>query len=297
VYFCYAAADASVRGAWITAALTIRGEITTLFDMAHFIGIKQPNGQISPVLDFDNNKPVKLSLMPAREGQDKVLIPFFYVDTEHSEYTIPLGSYTINYKKKPSLKQDKLALHLSITDKGKLKVILAAPGGKAKTFDVFKHLKKKQRSQKVKPAPKPTKQPQDELSPDEMSPEGLPLDQDLGADDLGAGLDDIGLGAPGAGASDSMAAGAGGMVPGDMPAGAEGMAAAGGAGAEGMAAAGASGGGKISAAAKAPAKGRIGGFKLVLIIIYGIILAALVFFLLTQTVPELSLERLFGIRL
>jgi hypothetical protein len=53
----------------------------------------------------------------------------------------------------------------------------------------------------------------------------------------------------------------------------------------------------MSAAAKAPAKGRIGGFKLVLIIIYGIILAALVFFLLTQTVPELSLERLFGIRL
>jgi hypothetical protein len=207
--------------------------------MAHFIGIKQPNGQIGPVMDFEHSKPVKLSLMPAREGQDKVLIPFYYVDTEHSEYTIPLGSYTINYKKKPSLKQDKLALHLSITDKGKLKVILAAPGGKAKTFDVFKHLKKKQRSQKVKPAPKPAEQPQDELSSD-----GLPPDQGMAANGMGAGLDDIGLGAPGgmpagAGTSDSMAAGdmpagagaSDSMAAGDMPAGAGGMAAAGGAGA------------------------------------------------------------------
>jgi hypothetical protein len=212
--------------------------------MAHFIGIKQPNGQISPVMDFENTKPVKLSLMPAREGQDKVLIPFYYVDTEHSEYTIPLGSYTVNYKKKPSLKQDSLALHLTITNKGKLKVILAAPGGKAKIFHVFKHLKKKQRSQKVKPSPKPAQQPGEGLSP-----EGFPS-----AGGQAAGVDGMAAGAP-----------------------------------NGMAAA--------AAAAGTPAGGRIGGFKLVLIIVYALILSALVFFLLTQTFDALSLEKLFGISL
>jgi hypothetical protein len=117
--------------------------------MAHFIGIKQPDGQIQPLLDFESTTPVKITLTPVRDEQDKVFIPFFYVDSENQEYKIQLGSFTIYYKKKPIQKQDSLVLRVSINQRGKLRVEMIRPQHKVKTFNVFKHLKKKQKSKRV----------------------------------------------------------------------------------------------------------------------------------------------------
>ena len=117
--------------------------------MAHYIGIKQPDGQIKPLLDFESTTPVKITLTPAQDAQDKVFMPFFYVDSENPEYTIQLGSFTIDYKKKPVQKADSLVLRVSLNPKGKLKVEMIKPQHKVKVFNIFKHLKKKQRSQRV----------------------------------------------------------------------------------------------------------------------------------------------------
>lgn len=117
--------------------------------MAHYIGIKEPDGQIKPLLDFESTTPVKITLTPVRDEQDKVFIPFFYVDSENPEYTIQLGSFTIDYKKKPVQKEDSLIMRLSINKKGVFRVEMINPLHKTKSFNIFKHLKKKQRSKRV----------------------------------------------------------------------------------------------------------------------------------------------------
>ncbi len=214
--------------------------------MAHFIGIKQPNGQISPVMDFENSKPVKLNLTPVRDKQDKVFIPFYYVDTENREYTIPLGSFTIRYKKKSVQDQEKMVLSLKLTGKGKLKVALMSPMRKATTFDVFKHLKKKQRSQKMELSRKLKSSSREQGAYEHPGPEGEEHNPAL---EQGA-----------RGRADK------GYTP-------------------------------RTTAETGAGKRAGGGLRIVLIAVYAVILLALIFFLLTQTFEELSLERLFGISL
>jgi hypothetical protein len=189
--------------------------------MAHFIGIKQPDGQIKPIMDFENSTPVKISLTPVRDKQDKVLIPFYYVDTENQEYTIELGSFTIDYKKRPVQKDDQLILHLKINKKGALRVELIQPQHKVKVFNIFKYLKKKQRSKRVELAKelKLTPRPEKKETPGQAGKQ------------------------------------------------------------------------------EAEGKPKTQPFKIILMIIYALILAVIIFFLITQTFEELSLEKLFGIKL
>jgi len=196
--------------------LTIGSEITTLLSMAHHIGIKEPDGQIKPLLDFESTTPVKITLTPVRDEQDKVFIPFFYVDSENPEYTIQLGSFTVDYKKKPVQKEDSLILLLSINKKGRLRVEMISPQHKIKAFNVFKHLKKKQRSKRVE------------------------LAKELKISSAGEKMETSGQPAVQAG---------------------------------------------------------INPFKLILVAFYALILLGIVFFLVTQTFEELSLDKLFGIHL
>jgi hypothetical protein len=184
--------------------------------MAHYIGIKQPNGQIQPLLDFESTTPIKITLTPVRDEQDKVFVPFYYVDSENQEYTIQLGSFTIDYKKKPIQKQESMVLRVSINKKGKLRVEMIRPQHKVKIFNVFKHLKKKQKSKRVE------------------------LEKEL-----------------------------------NIPSPAQ----------------------KEQTADWSAAHTGINPFKLVLFAMYALILLGLVFFLVTQTFEELSLDKLFGIHL
>jgi hypothetical protein len=186
--------------------------------MAHYIGIKQPDAQIKPLLDFESTKPVKITLAPVRDKQDKVCIPFYYVDTENKEYTIPLGSFSIDYKKKPVQMEDELALELKIDNKGKFRVELLKPKRKVKTFPVFKLLKKKQRSKRMELAKELKITPHPEKKE------------------------------------------------------------------------------KAIVSGQPETKAKAKPFKIILIIIYALILAVMIFFLITQTFEELSLERLFGIK-